>query len=476
MNPFIPFGRAGRGLTVGVFGFLSLASLVAGYYAGHQQILVGLGFLVYASVAVLPALSRNQQLGWLHPLVFMVLWWGLARYVGPLLPVIFGGLSEHFAIVSASDAELNAIAGTGFLLSALGLVAFYFGFVFVRPIRLSLPKFGAASFPFIKTALIVGLSVMALLFLAREAGGLETLLLQRGIGRELRVEVDLGGRHWHFMTGLGTYACLIWFAFSPRIWRSPRFIFLFSTSLAITFAATGSRTVVLIPIFMAGVMWSLHNRRLPTLAITVMLIFGIFFVGIGGQFRELSRGATSVNIEELDTSVADQVSRGVENVFRYGTEIDGLFAILANVPDRMPLLYGESYVSVFFIVIPSTLLPFDKPPAGGQIVATRLFNLPNSGVPPGNIGEAYMNFHIPGVVVVMFVFGAVMRVFSQRFATHGDQPIERLLFVLTLFLLQPNTTAIFDWVQSVIVLAGLTVFYCGLPFAAASKEAEPRTL
>ncbi|MDV7144305.1 O-antigen polymerase [Tropicimonas sp. TH_r6] len=463
MSPFVETGRAMRLVFAAAIAFCALAALIAGFAAGQQQYLVGLGFLVYAGIAIVPFLLRDPTVGWFHPLMFMVLWWGIVRYILPLLPVLMFGFEEHYAIFGASDAELNAIAGKGFLLSALGLAAFYLGFLTVRPISLPLPTFAAPALPALKTAIILGISLVALTVLARELGGLDRLLLQRGLARDNWVDVDLGGRHWHFLAGLGVNACLVWLAFAPDKWRSPDFIVMFLLSLVISFATTGSRSVLLVPIIMAGAIWCLDRRRFPYLATASFLFLGLFVVGIGGQFREISRGASSVNIEDLDTSIGGQVVRGAENIFRYGTEFDGFLAILANVPDKMPLLYGESYLSVAFVAIPSVLLPFEKPEAGGRIVSERLFDIPNSGVPPGNIGEAYMNLHVPGVVLVMFAFGAVMKSFAHRFASNSTKPFDRLFYVATLFLLQPNSTAIYDWVQSGVVLVFFTLIYCGLP-------------
>lgn len=475
MTNFVDISRTARMLLIAAFGFGAVIAVIIGYQAGQQQYLVALGFVIYAAVAIVPLLLRDTAIGWFHPLVFMALWWGLARYVLPLSPVLFGGLEEHFAIPGASNEELNAIAGLGFLLSAVGLLSFYFGYQMVRPIRLGLPVFRPPHMAFVKTGIIVAISLFALMVLAREAGGLDRLLLQRGISQQLRVEIDLGGRHWHFLAGLGVYACLVWLAFAPNQWRNPGFIFLFLLSLAISFAATGSRSLVLVPILMAGAMWSLHFRKFPSAAVVVFAMFGLFFVGLGGQFRELSRGAEAVNVEDIETSFGAQIGRGVENVFRYGSEFDGLFAILANVPDKMPFLLGESYLSVGFIALPSVILPFEKPLAGGQIVSDRIFGIPDSGVPPGNIGEAYMNFHVPGVVLIMFLFGGLCRIFAERYNENSTESFDRLFYVAMLFLLQPNTTALYDWVQALIVLSFFAVVYCGLPIGSSQVQSTPKT-
>ncbi len=455
---------------------IAVASLVSSALAGDFQIAVALGFAVYAFTVSLALFLRDPSLGWFHPLIFMALWWGIVRYVLPLIPVLFYGLDHHLALVGATQSELNEIAGIGFLLSSLGLLAFYAGYFLTRPVSLPQVNLQAPSFPFVTTLVLVAISLAATALLAREAGGLGNLMLQRGIRIELRIEEQLGGRHWHFLAGLAPLGCLFWLSFNPGIWKHPGFLALFAISLATVFVTTGSRSSVILPVIMAGSIWSLNQRRLPILTAFLIAGLALTFIGVGGQFRTLSRDASSVETIEVDTSPLAQIERGVKNVFRYGGEVDGLFAIIGRVPDQVEFLYGESYLSLLFIPVPSVLLPFEKPRAGGQITATRLFGMPNSGVPPGNIGEAYFNFHLPGVVLVMFLFGALMRTFAYAYSASGQRPFDCLFYVFTLFTLQPNTTALYDWVQGVGVIFVLMVIYTGLPLISRRRGLERQQL
>ena len=378
MTPLVEISLSVRFAFVSTFATLSVGSFVAASNVMDQHYLVATGFFIYAVIACVPMVLRDKNIGLFHPLIFMVAWWGLVRYVLPLLPVLFGGLEGHLALTGASSGELNAIAGFGFLLSSLGLASFIVGYQVVRPVYLPVPHFRKARLGAPITVVFVFVSLAALFVMAREVGGIQNLLLQRGISQQLRVEVDLGGRHWHFLAGIGVYACLVWFAFEPQRGKNPLFLVLFLISLSVMFAATGSRSLVLIPCLIIGAIWCVENKRFPIVLTKIALIGCLFLVGVGGQFRDLSRGVSEVGLEEINTSISLQVARGVENVFRYGGEVDGLFAILGNVPGKVPLLFGESYLSIGFIPIPSVFLPFEKPKAGGEIVADRIFGFSGS--------------------------------------------------------------------------------------------------
>jgi hypothetical protein len=74
------------------------------------------------------------------------------------------------------------------------------------------------------------------------------------------------------------------------------------------------------------------------------------------------------------------------------------------------------------------------------LVGETFFNSP-SGTPPGPIGEAYWNFHIPGVIIVFFVFGIFHRWLAQCFVTYHSYPAAILIYLTILFTLDPSTPA-----------------------------------
>ncbi len=92
--------------------------------------------------------------------------------------------------------------------------------------------------------------------------------------------------------------------------------------------------------------------------------------------------------------------------------------IMTQIPKKYDYLKGSSYLSVFIAPIPRVLW-LNKPVVRiGQFVGVKLMERKSiSGVVPGVIGEAYMNFGIPGIMVILLAFGVFCKRIYVRFTT-----------------------------------------------------------
>ena len=479
MTPFVAIRPLERMLLIGLLLVLSVGSIGAALSSNDYQIVVAGAFVTYALVLMLPFFWRDRTLGWFHPVIFMVVWWEIIRYVLPRLSIAFSGLVEHRLMVGVSAGEINLIAALGFFLTAIGLLAFYAGFLLTptprkpiapRPPHVIRPR---GTWHFFVTACIVGISALALLVLIREAGGLGNMLLQRGMARDMRVGAELGGAHWHFLVKLAPTACLVWLAFDHRIWKSPKFIGLFVLALAMGFIATGSRGGIIGPIMMATAIWSIRERRLPYAAAAIGVVFALLIIGAGGQWRSLSFGAGSIEDIQFEISPLAHIESGFETTIRIGNSLDGLSGILYSVPSHVDHLYGASYLSVLTAPFPSALLPFDKPMAGGRLNGTLIYGV-EAGIPPGNIGEAFWNFHLFGIVFIMGVFGACLKLVTMKYLTSDRGPIWTTIFIFTIFYLQPNSQAIINWLYAVAPALFFLFIHLGVPKFLATSRTRSR--
>ncbi|MEX0346258.1 MAG: O-antigen polymerase [Rhizobiaceae bacterium] len=465
MTPYVAIKPAERLLLVAAIFLLATVSAVAAAMGNDLQLFVAFGFAVYAAVIMAMLVYSRESDGWFHPLVFMAAYWCVLRFVLPQIPVLISGLEGHVAMKGASASELNFIAGWGFVMSALGWQCFFAAYHLSNPKwRLRLQN-GGISHPTLKVSIIVGVSALAFAYLSFEVGGVGKLLMQRSLIAELRPDQQIEGRHWHFLAGISAHACVAWFAINHQIWKRPSFIVLFALGLFFDYAATGSRSGLILPLMIVGTIWTIRERRLPYKVIIVGLVFSIMFIGIAGQLRKSpAQRAQSNTSVTLDISPIKQFEFGLRNIVRYGTETEGLYGVLYNVPDRVDWLYGRSYVSLLFPFIPSSLLPFEKPPTGGLLSGQLIFKKrKGTGIPPGNVGEAYWNFHIPGIVVIMCVFGIVMKTLARNFEEQPENPIVIIVFVYTLFLLQPNSPSFYHWVHGLVPALITAVLLLGIP-------------
>lgn len=461
-NPYVGMSRLERHLVLGFMTFLAIGIGTINLSQGRSDLLlVYAAFLCYLLVLALPFHLQKSSWGWFHPLILTVLWFELVRGVLPRLIIYATGLDFHRVALGATAGDLSWLVIESLFLTSLGLLALYAGFLGSG--RLSVPRFAfrAPRLLFVKVLAIAAVSTVAFAILIAEAGGLGRLMLQRGMASDLRIQAELGG-HWYFMVELLKTACLLWLALQPKMWKSPAFLSLFSLALFMGFAATGSRSGVVMPVVLATVIWSLHHRRIPYGRALVIGVLGIAAIGLLGEFRVASRGAVTLADARIESGLAGGIEQGLDTITSYAGETDGLYGILAKVPEDVDLLYGWSYLSIPAAPIPRALWP-GKPDAGGRLNATYIFGNPLTAIPPENVGEAYWNFHIPGVIVVMFLFGAVLKWFARFYVVNGGAGWVVAIYVFTMFNLQPSSPAFYDWFQTMVPVIFFLWFFCGWP-------------
>jgi oligosaccharide repeat unit polymerase len=149
------------------------------------------------------------------------------------------------------------------------------------------------------------------------------------------------------------------------------------------------------------VIFSYYYKKISWKAIFAFALFSVAIVSTLGVIR----ADNSSNNSQYQT-IADLIL-GTGN----GFDAVRTVAFIERVPERHNFLYGSSYVSLITSPIPRSLWP-DKPNVSlGPWVKSELYGLPtqNNGWPPGMVAEAYFNFGYVGIPLVMFLFGALLR-------------------------------------------------------------------
>lgn len=462
VNPFVSM-RSGGVLLVSIL--FALIVLGVGFInvtqADPSLFLIHLTFLCFLGVLAIPIILYRKKGGWFHPLIFTVLWWGVIRDVLPRLDIYSNGLKFHRVASNMVNVDLDYLVVLSLLLKCLGYIALYAGYMSI--VRLHVPRveFRQPKFLHVKILTITGISVAAFYILVSEAGGIGSLMLQRGIANDLRIQAELGG-HWFFLVGILKTACLVWLAIKPKIWRDPLFIALFLLSLFMLFAATGSRSGVILPIIIAVVIWSLHYREMPYGKGLLVCVVGIIAIGVLGEFREASRGAKEITDVQIESGIMSGVERGTNTIVSYAGESDGFYGILSKVPEEVEFLGGKSYLSIPAAPIPRAIWP-DKPEAGGRLNATYIFANPLTTIPPGNIGEAYWNFHVPGVIVIMFLFGMILKWLARLYMTNARSGWAIAIYTFTLFSLQPSSDSFYSWLHMIVPVIVFIFYFQGMP-------------
>lgn len=458
---FVPLNRLEAALLYAALGVVGGVVLFNGIVV-VGQLAVALAFCIYVATLCIVLAIGLREGGWFHPLVFTVVWWELLRRTFPKLGVYWSGLESHPALwhLTATGREIVVIASL--LLSALGLAAMVVGYRIGRRIPAPSIEFAAPRTLRTKVFIVAAFSIVSLVVLAYLAGGPDQLLMQRGLPRSERVAARVGA-HWIVGINLLRVACLIWLAFRPRSIGRPDFIAVVLLSAGASYLSTGSRGSVVALILMLLMVWSLRTGSLPRMRIVLAGLAALFIVGFLGDIRSQTFRASSAEDVRINTDVGSHLGHGIEEFVSYGTAFDGTYAVLGNVSRFDDLLLGVSYLSILFAPLPSALLPFEKPPAGGALTSAYFFNNPSNTIPPGAVGEAYWNFHTPGVVIVHLVFGLFLGAIAKLYQSHSGSGWITVVYVLTLLRLQPSSDGFYTWFHSIAPAILLLILFCGFP-------------
>lgn len=475
-TPFVPLSSLTRFLIVAtvLLLILVLGAVILSHDRSDLHLVYG-ALLLYTTTLLLPIIFYRPGWGAFHPLVFIALWVGLFHGVARRLPLYVHGLDSHIALPGATPEELSLVLAKSLILGSLGFLALYVGFWFSGSPRMPRIVFHSPRWLGLKLFMVVIASVFSFAVLIKAAGGLGPLVLQRGLPGDERLISTLGG-HWHVVAGALAPACLLWLALRPRCWGRPLFTTTFLLSLLIVFAATGSRTSVIMPVIYATVIWSMQRRRLPYGRILIISVVGVSLLGLLGQFRSMLFSAESIKDVSVNKDFRSSFAAGVETLTGYAGSQSGQLAILAKVPSEVGLLYGLSYASIPAAPIPRAVWP-GKPPAAGRLTSQQIFGRPEGGAaqPASVIGEAYWNFHIPGVVLVMLLYGVFLNWLSRLYLRNADQGWAVVVYALTLFILQPGSDSFYIWFHAMFPITVLLLFFAGLPrvrYASATPAAR----
>jgi oligosaccharide repeat unit polymerase len=221
--------------------------------------------------------------------------------------------------------------------------------------------------------------------------------------------------------------------YRTRRWASPRGALglgLVVLSQASTFG-TGSRSYFLPAASSTLLVWFLSRGRRPRALTLVLLLFGALTVGI-----TLPREARVVANQRVGRQVSTfDVAAGLRE-FTSGQDtamVDSFSLELDAVPRAIPYQYGRSYVGALARPVPRALWP-SKPGSGDEFLNRQLFPSYASrriGFAFGFFGEPYLNFGVPGVVVVSLLVGVALRRLYNYLRSRPRDELAVLLFALS---------------------------------------------
>lgn len=167
----------------------------------------------------------------------------------------------------------------------------------------------------------------------------------------------------------------------------------------------GQRVWFFVPAFAAVLIWLKTSKRgLPPRRVAVV---GVLVLILLGGLVGVTRGGSSSRPVTVGAVFA--------NSFGAGSDLFLPLAGLATtVPGQLPYLDGSSYLEVAAFAVPRGL--WSGKPEGSIARLTAAMDPRGSGLAFPEFGEMYANFGLPGVLIGSLLLGALIELFSRRFA------------------------------------------------------------
>lgn len=450
--PIPPVLRNGVLVFGGLYALLMFFGAMFGSAPSDVQLLLAVSDVVVITGALLPFILREWKEGWLSPMIiYSVI--VFASMIVKRSGLMLMGLSEH-TVINASASHLTGLVAYDHFLDALSMVSLIIGYRVAHGVKTPrlLPSEGKNLVPL--TLVVLGISAVALVIYIGFSGNLMTHIKNLTMNRNSK-EFESDNVEW---TGvLVSVACfahmglLFLMAYRPKVVYNPLFYIGVMISLVILALASGKRSVIINPVLLLLLIWAGVSGRMPYFRVFVGMVMAVFALGFLGALRTgIQRGDVQTAVSDSpNSSLGSTLEASLEEMtWRVGSYSSRL-AILDAVPDDVPLQWGYTYYGALVKPIPRALMP-DKPTGTDSYVARTFFGA-DWGIPAGGVGEAYWNFHIPGIVAVYFLFGT-FKAWWRNF-TFGSSRNPGLLvcYLLTMFVFSiPCDTAYTAWLFTII--------------------------
>jgi oligosaccharide repeat unit polymerase len=211
---------------------------------------------------------------------------------------------------------------------------------------------------------------------------------------------------------------------------------------------TGSKQFLLEPLAQAMICYHYLKRRLrlrhavlvgiPSVLLTfgVLNVYRFVIIGESGgapkSFEDvLTRVSYAWSYFASDRTDGLQQS-ALESLMQRQFGVDALALVIKYTPERRPFGYGQAYLTIPEQAFVPRQIWHDKP----IYIPTDDFERDYLGMPPGGytsmhvISDVYQNFHLPGIVVGLFLIGVGARVLYLSCAVLGKEGIRTLAYAI----------------------------------------------
>lgn len=147
-------------------------------------------------------------------------------------------------------------------------------------------------------------------------------------------------------------------------------------------------------------------------------------------------GKTAMRLQAEGAALQEDLAAVAANLIGQNLVENGkTITIVKAIPDRLVYQYGKTYLDAVLILVPRAVFPAKTTVNLDTVIGNSVFDCDAfgaCGVPPGLVAESYLNFGMPGVLVLCALVGAGVGWVDRRFRTPRPGSVADLFFVYSL--------------------------------------------
>jgi hypothetical protein len=439
------------------FGWVALLSLAAPagviyltvtYVGPLEGSLLPVTLLAVVLVLLLAApavyqLIRYGQIFVLQPLIIFTLYVFLG-YVCPIPSFVRGSDAFTRLFGATFYTDLNKSLAWALVVVILGVIGFYLGHGAIRLRPRTPSQFLNPVRPFdwnrerfltigaIYTVTGLGLFGVGVVLV----GGLQVMLSK--LGDRLRLFAGLN----YFIEAINLLAviALIWWVYVLRERRQFRRVsFWVYTVIAVGLGSLqGNKSTLFIVVLSGTILYHLTYKKIAVVTMAAGAVVVFFLLTLYALYvREYLANGHFATIDP--SRLSDTLPQALDA--EYGgnfIQIQALTLLVDRMPAQLPYQTGKTYLALVTNVVPRVLWPEKLLPSTGVFTLAfrpELWLNQGTTVPPGLLGEMYMNFGPAGVFVGMFLCGTLIGLVVDAAERRPDHPRPLLVYALLTALL-----------------------------------------
>lgn len=385
-----------------LFWWFYLLALPSGHNSPPALILI---LLFLFSATLLAPFLLQTTIDPFSPVVFQMLL--KALWIGKPLIQIFRGNYTNSMLPHLSQSATHDLLLESLVLIVVGQTAYLIGYfsnchsLFHVRSSIDLPKKWSKGRTVITISVLLLVGVVTYFLLIEGVGSWSQMW--RNFGRRRRIYADLKV-HLAIIDIVAAPTLLLFGILAMRRGKLSKWLFLVAAGIFIVLAATGDRSRALSPLLSLCVLAHYRHKRLSMIKLfivaTLMIMAALWLQDIRKRTFHGARGDFSV-IPGKEYASYDIFERFL---LRKRT-VDFVGVMLHLLPDRLEYQYGKTYLNAVFLPIPRKLWPGKPQIDESGLVGRALMGKRYFGLPVGSEGIFYMNFHLAGVILGMFLFG-----------------------------------------------------------------------